>query len=132
MKRIFLGGTCAESTWRDELIVQLNLDKYTFFNPIVKDWNEECKAIEVQERKDCDIVLYTITPEMRGVYSIAEATDDSNKRPKNTVLCLIREVDSISFDDQSWNSMLEVGRLIGSNGSHILYGMDELIEYFKK
>ena len=38
MNRIFLGGTCAETTWRDELIEQLEVD---YFNPVVKNWTEE-------------------------------------------------------------------------------------------
>lgn len=32
-KRVFLGGTCNESTWRDELIKKLKID---YFNPVVK------------------------------------------------------------------------------------------------
>ncbi len=35
MKKVFLGGTCNESTWRDRLIKLL---KINYFNPVVKDW----------------------------------------------------------------------------------------------
>ena len=35
MKKVFLGGTCNESLWRDKLIKKLEID---YFNPIVKDW----------------------------------------------------------------------------------------------
>lgn len=34
MKTIFLGGTCNNSTWRDELIPKLT-NKY--YNPVVED-----------------------------------------------------------------------------------------------
>lgn len=34
MKKVFLSGTCNESTWRDELIKLLEID---YFNPVVKD-----------------------------------------------------------------------------------------------
>ena len=37
--KIFLGGTCNESTWRDELIPNLTID---YFNPVVKDWTPDC------------------------------------------------------------------------------------------
>lgn len=34
MKKVFLGGTCNESTWRDKIIPELLID---YFNPIVED-----------------------------------------------------------------------------------------------
>ena len=61
MAKIFLGGTCAESTWRDELIKLLEID---FFNPVVPDWTPECQAEELKQRESCDYVLYVITSEM--------------------------------------------------------------------
>lgn len=73
MNRIFLGGTCAGSTWRDELIEGLKKYKCEWFNPVVKDWTPECQAIEEDEKNNkCNVHLYVITPEMQGVYSIAE------------------------------------------------------------
>lgn len=85
-KKVFLGGTCNESTWRDFLIKQLQID---YFNPVVDDWTEDCMIEERKQREICDFVLYTITPKMTGVYSIAEVVDDSNKRPEKTVFCLL-------------------------------------------
>lgn len=84
--KVFLGGTCAGRKWRDELIPQL---KCNYYNPIVKNWSEEDRLREVRERQTADIVLYTITSDMAGVYSIAEIIDDSNKRPNKTVICIL-------------------------------------------
>lgn len=73
MNRIFLGGTCAETTWRDELIEGLKQYDVEWFNPVVKDWTPECQAIEEDEKNNkCNVHLYVITTEMIGVYSIAE------------------------------------------------------------
>lgn len=73
MNRIFLGGTCADTTWRDELIEGLKRYNCEWFNPVVKDWTPECQAIEEDEKNNkCNVHLYVITPEMQGVYSIAE------------------------------------------------------------
>lgn len=77
--KVFLGGTCNESTWRDELIKKLKID---YFNPVVDDWTEECYKEELRQREICDYCLYVITPRMTGVYSIAEVIDDSNKQKK--------------------------------------------------
>ena len=73
MNRIFLGGTCADTTWRDELIEKLKNYDCEWFNPVVKNWTEECQAIEEDEKNNkCNVHLYVITPQMIGVYSIAE------------------------------------------------------------
>ncbi|HEU4341475.1 MAG TPA: nucleoside 2-deoxyribosyltransferase domain-containing protein [Candidatus Binatia bacterium] len=110
--KVFLGGTCNGSTWRDELIPMLRMD---YFNPVVEDWTPECQAEEVRQRQECDFVLYTITKEMKGVYSIAEVIDDSNKRPEKTVLCLLLD----GFDEAQAKSLKAVGKLAHENGAHV-------------
>jgi PHP family Zn ribbon phosphoesterase len=71
--RIFLGGTCADTTWRDDLIIGLKSYDCEWFNPVVKDWTPECQIIEEDEKNNkCNVHLYVLTPEMKGVYSIAE------------------------------------------------------------
>lgn len=73
MNRVFLGGTCAETTWRNELIPLLESKGVEYFNPVVEDWTPECQQIEEEEKnKKCNIHLYVITKEMMGTYSIAE------------------------------------------------------------
>ena len=95
-KKVFLGGTCNESKWRDKLIPMLNI---AYFNPVVDDWNEECYQRELKEREVCDYCLYVITPLMSGTYSIAEVVDDSNKRPDKTIFCVLRKDISKDYDD---------------------------------
>ena len=85
MKKVFLGGTCNESTWRDELIKSLEIG---YFNPVVDDWTPECMAEELRQRESCDYCLYVITGKLTGVYSIAEVVDDSCKRPGKTIFCI--------------------------------------------
>ena len=86
MKQVFLGGTCNETTWRNELKSMLKID---YFDPVVDDWNEAARQKEVKMREICDFVLYTITPKMTGVYTIAEAVDDSNKMPHKVIFCYL-------------------------------------------
>ena len=53
-EKVFLGGTCNNSTWRDRLIPMLDVD---YFNPVVKDWTPECQAEEIKQRETCEVVL---------------------------------------------------------------------------
>ena len=50
--RIFLGGTCANTTWRDEFIKEIEPVGIEYFNPIVEDWTPECQAIEEDEKNN--------------------------------------------------------------------------------
>jgi len=124
--KAFLGGTCNGSTWREELIPILEMD---FFNPVVKDWTPECQRREMLERMKCDICLYTITPKMKGFYSVAEVVDDSNKRPEKTILCVLMEDGKCKFDEHQMKSMVAVGDMVLGNGGKIFYKLETLAEY---
>ena len=87
MDKVFLGGTCAETTWREYLISVLQVP---YFNPVVEDWTEDCQAQERYEKEDkCNIHLYVITKEMQGVFSIAEVIDSAYNLRKLTILHII-------------------------------------------
>ena len=128
--RVFLGGTCNGSKWRD-MLIQL-VDEVEFFNPVVKDWNEEAYQNELRERRTCDVVLYCITPEMTGVYSIAEAVDDSNKRPKRTIFCWTEEFSPDKFDLGQQKSLDKVGQMVKANGAAYCTSMEEMVRELKK
>lgn len=95
--RVFLGGTCMESKWRDRLIPELKID---YFNPVVDDWNEEAQKKEKEAKETCSIMLFVITPRMTGAYSIHELTYYTTvHKDKTTVFMLMNEVyeDSDSY-----------------------------------
>ena len=84
MNKIFLGGTCNNSTWRSEIE---KLVQTPTFNPVVDDWNEKCQEIEMDEKENkCNIHLFVITSEMTGVFSIAEVMDSVHNKNKLTLL----------------------------------------------
>lgn len=127
MKKVFLGGTCNNSTWRDWLIQLIKID---YFNPVVEDWTEECMIEERKQREECDYCLYVITPKMKGVYSIAEVIDDSNKRPLKTVFCVLEyENDELKFDKSEMKSLIQVGEMVKRNGGKWCLNLREVAEY---
>ena len=113
--KVFLGGACNDSNWRNTLI---NLLKIDYFNPVVDDWTPDCMAEEIKQRDECDFCLYVITPKMTGVYSIAEVVDNSNKRPQKTIFCILPTDNGLSFTDGQLKSLNQVGKMIKSNGGH--------------
>lgn len=121
--RVFLGGTCNNSTWRDQLIPLLTVD---YFNPVVDDWTPECQEEEIRQRQICTKVVYVITPKMTGVYSIAEAVDDSNKRPDRVVFCCAMKDEESEFTAAQWKSICQVARMIAANGGTVCQSLEDV------
>lgn len=125
---VFLGGTCASSTWREELMPMLD-EGIDAFNPVVPDWTPECQKVEDMHRQTDDICLYVITPEGEGFYSFVEVTDDSNKRPQQTVLCLLEEANGKKFEGHMLKCALKTAKLVAENGVAVFTNLDELAMY---
>lgn len=129
--KVFLGGTCNNSTWRDELIPELEID---YFNPVVDDWKPEDQERELEERENSDFVLYVLTPLMSGVYSIAEVVDDSNKRPDKTLFCVLDKDEDEDGKILQWTkdqkkSLEAVKKMVTENCAIVLENLDE-VAYF--
>ena len=127
--KVFLGGTCAESKWRETLIPKLLCN---YFNPVVEDWTEECQAIEEEEKVICDYHLYVITPKMQGVFSIAEVVNDSMKLKDKCVFCVTKEDDDREWTKGEKKSLDATSRLIANNGGTVLYSLDEVASFLNE
>lgn len=129
MKKVFLGGTCNESTWRNHIISMLTID---FFNPVVDDWTPECMKEELHQREICDFCLYTITAKMTGTYAIAELVDDSNKRPEKTIFVYLRNDDGDIFNKFQWKSLMAVADMVERNGGSAFTNLESAAIYINQ
>lgn len=128
--RVFLGGTCNNSDWREKLIPLLEECNIDYFNPVVDDWNDSAKAMEELAKKECDVHLYTITPLMTGVYSIAELVHDSVKDDEYVVIFTILTKDGdLEFDTGQLKSLEAVSDLLKPYG--VLTVRDDLDKLVK-
>ena len=126
--KVFLGGTCAESKWREKIIPQL---KCEYFNPVVEDWTPECQKIEEDEKKECNYHLYVITPKMKGMFSIAEAVNDSKDLSKGAcIFCVTKEDDDRDWDEGEMRSLNAVSNMIANNGGVVFNNLDDAINIF--
>ena len=124
--KVFLGGTCPGWKWRDQLQLLLNCE---YYNPIVKNWSEEDRLREIYERETSDYVLYGITNDIKGVYSIAEVVDDSNKRPNKTIFLNLYTENHAKFDKQMYRSLEAVGKLLESNGARVFRSIEDVANF---
>ena len=119
MLKINLGGTCGNSKWRNELIEKLD-KKIEYRNPIVKNgtwkYNKTIKLKKENDMKECDYLVYVITPKQKGFSSIASAVDYSNKVPKKVIFCILKEYENEKFEGHQLESINYVEDIIKNNG----------------
>lgn len=113
--KVFLGGTCNETTWRDKLSPLLDEKGIEYFNPVVDDWTEEMYQIELDEKELCDVFLVNITPKMTGVFSIAEVVESVFNEDKITLFSFQSKDGSDEFDEFQIKSLEKVGEIIDKN-----------------
>ena len=137
--KIFLGGTCADTTWRDEFIKEIEQFGVQYFNPVVKDWTPECQVIEEDEKNNkCDCHLYVITKEMMGTYSIAEIINSAwqavvyGTKVNFVVFAVLDEGTWQKHERKSFDAVMRLVKSIAPHNSLVYYvnNMHELAAHF--
>ena len=122
-KKVFLGGTCNGSHWREALRPLLHMDVY---DPQADDWTEDQYEEELKQRTQCDFLLYVITPKMEGVYSIAEVVEDSHAYPSRVYVCFLQEDEGRMFTAAQEKSLQAVARLLQWHGVTCYHTLPEV------
>ena len=123
--KVFLGGTCGKSTWRDELMKKLSGDVEAF-NPVVPNWTPECQAVEDQHKQNDDIVLFVITPETKSPYSISEITRSAIVDPTRTMVCVLQEANGATFEAHETKAWTKILKDIRKDGAAVCESLDEV------
>lgn len=132
LMKVFLGGTCSGSKWREKIIPKLKRTNIDYYNPIVPVWDKEAKQRERREKQEADYCIYVLTPLMYGFYSIAEVVDDSNKKPEKTILCILDEDDGNFWTGNQLSSLNELKKLVSSNGTIVVSSLSALLSCLYK
>lgn len=72
MGKVFLGGSCGDTTWRTDLIPHLEQNEIEYFNPVVEKWDDKTFKKEQEEKAYAATLLFVLSPRTANVYSIAE------------------------------------------------------------
>ena len=129
MKKVFLGGTCNGSLWRNEVIKDLKL---SFFNPMQEEWTPAMMEEEIKQRAECDFCLYVLTPTMEGFFAVAEIVDDSNKRPGKTIFCFLEEDEGKTFSAVQKKSLTQVAKMVKENGAMYFDNLTEVVNFLNQ
>ncbi|CAD5121444.1 DgyrCDS9952 [Dimorphilus gyrociliatus] len=87
---VYLGGTCANSNWREKIAVPIFEDNgLTYYNPYLNKWTTRYIAREAALKDRCRVLLYVITDDSRGISSMLEAAYYYGLGCK-VILCVMR------------------------------------------
>ncbi|CAD5121663.1 DgyrCDS10152 [Dimorphilus gyrociliatus] len=86
-KFVFLGGSCGITTWRNDVIKNLEKNKINYYNPLKSDWTIECMEEECKAKESAFVNFFAIKNNSRGIASIYESAYLLGKR-KNVILVL--------------------------------------------
>lgn len=133
--KVFLGGTCQGIDWRKDLEKVLVKSSIEYYDPLIRDRKrtDADRKKEIEERQKCDYTLYVITTDIRGLYSIAEVVDDSNKKPDSTLFYFEKEADGFTYPLEGMEkSLKEVGQMVERNKGTWFKTYEEMEKFFKE
>ena len=120
---VFLGGTCANSTWRQTLTPKMKED-IPFFNPQVDDWTPEDAQREDACKPMAKLNVFVITGDSLGTYSGWEIHEEAIRAPEKLVFCAIG---NIPKNQQKGIEKIKQGLI--KLGAHVCENLDEVAEY---
>lgn len=120
--KVFLGGTCNESVWRNELIPMLKID---YFNPVVDDWTPDCVDEEYRQKASSDYELYVFTPELTGCFSVAELIHAAHT--KKVACAIIGDWSQKPREYKSLNECLNLAVALGAKRFESLIDVAEFL-----
>ncbi len=128
--KINLGGTCGNSKWRNILIPMLS-DNIIYRNSVVDNWKytEEEKNNKKLQMKECDYLVYVITPKQTGFSAIASAVDYSNKVPEKLLFCVLFDFENQKFEGHKYESIKSVIDIIKDNNCKVFDSLNSIANY---
>eukprot|EP00057_Strongylocentrotus_purpuratus_P007206 XP_011661680.1 PREDICTED: uncharacterized protein LOC100888673 isoform X1 [Strongylocentrotus purpuratus] len=97
---VFLGGSCRDSHWREEIVIPiLRKSGLTYFDPVVPNWNLRYLPLEAQAKDNCNYLLYVINNLSRSAASMVEVAHYIGQ-DRNVVLCIQDLTDGVVVDGE--------------------------------
>lgn len=114
--RVFLGGTNSEDNWKEKIIAALEKRGFEYYNP--EESEEDIETKNLIKDENCDSHLYVLTPELKGVYSIAEIINSSwEVREHNFGSCIVGIMGSKEeWGEEMWESLESMIKMIKKIG----------------
>lgn len=134
---VYLGGTCINSPflwdWRTDFIRMLD-DSVSYYDPFIRKWEDHPSDVNKTEnndnkRKESKYCVFVFTSDIIGLYSVAQAVEDSIKRDNGTVLVAFIDYRKKFDEDKHFiRSMHSALELCESNGAIICESIQDMVK----
>lgn len=132
---VYLGGTCIKSPflwdWRMDFIRMLD-DTVHYYDPFVRKWKNNLSDVNKTEdndikRSESKYCVFVFTSDIIGVYSVAQAVEDSIKRTNGTVLVAFVDYRKKFDEDEHFiRSMKSALDLCEANGAIVCKSIQDM------
>lgn len=119
---VFLGGTCADSTWRAELISMLK-DSVPYFDPQVPDWTPEDAEREDACKPVAGINVFVITGDALGTYSGFEICEEAHRAPEKLVFATVGDL-----PENQVKGIAKIKKALVAKGCRVCENLEEIAE----
>ena len=119
---VFLGGTCANSTWRTELISRLKA-AVPYFDPQVPNWTPEDAKREDSCKSVAGINVFVITGEALSTYSGFEICEECYRAPEKLVFAAVGKL-----PENQLNGIAKIKKALAAKGCRVCESLDEIAE----
>lgn len=110
--RVFLGGPCGATTWRQDIAIPLfSAEKISFFNPQKANWSPVDMKAESEAKENSGILLFVIESTTRAIASMLEAVESIvGGRTVVLVVSAIQENQVIEGQDVSSRQLRDLNK----------------------
>lgn len=119
---VFLGGTCAKSTWRDELISMLN-SNVPYFNPQVPEWTPADAEREDSCKPLAGINVFVITGDALGTYSGFEISEEAHRAPEKLIFATVGEL-----PENQVKGIAKIKKALVAKGCRVCESLEEIAD----
>ena len=124
---VFLGGTCGKSTWRAELIPQLD-EAVPYFDPLVSSpWTKEDGEREDACKPVSRFNVFVITPDGLGTYTGWEIHEEATRAPEKLIFCTVGEM-----PDNQIKRINKIKNALVDMGSIVCESLEEIADFLNK
>ena len=118
----FLGGTCADSTWRSKLIPML-CKNVSFFDPQLGpgEWNDEAAAAEDACKDVCRILVFVLTADSLSAYSGFEIGTLCTQNAQRVIFCAYGD-----FPENQVKGISKIARDVAKMGGTVCNSLEEI------
>lgn len=124
-RRVFIAGRGDYGNWRSDIKRLLGEAVDTIESAGRGMINAQRDAFE---KEHADSIVFVITPSALSTFDLANAVNESNKRPEKTIVCFLSAGSEWMHDPRRYAELAEIRAILEANGATCVNSLTEIAE----